>query len=310
MNIPKNWTEEKTLLLKNSYPELPKLDVLKLFPDYQWKSLQNIATELKIKRNFCEQRRGNIENLFNESNESYYWLGLIAADGCISEDGTLKVDLMKNDTQYLMNLAKFLNTKILFYPSYFNSYGKGMGNGICRVKIKDFRNGVKLRDLFKINGLKTYNPFSIDFINTKEHLTAFLGGLIDGDGTIGAGGNIAIDMHENYKDFMYEFGDKLVKFEIISHFKVNFYEKMVRIAISSSNTFDIRKGLIDMKLPIMKRKWDRAPKIKTNQNLIRTKTDLIIKMRSEGKTLKEICDVINYKSQGSLHNFLKRNNLL
>ena len=82
--------------MKNIYFEKSKEYILKLFPEYKWRSIQNIASYLKIKRNhsLIGGRKGNVSFLLNKSNESYYWLGLIASDGSIYNEGTLKIDFI------------------------------------------------------------------------------------------------------------------------------------------------------------------------------------------------------------------------
>ena len=47
-----------------------------------------------------------------------------------------------------------------------------------------------------------------------------MGGYIDGDGTINKEGDIKIDAHINYKDFMFLFGDKLVSEKIITKYTI------------------------------------------------------------------------------------------
>jgi len=304
MTTPKTFTFDKIELLKKTYSKLPKKEVLKYFPEYKWRSLQNIANSLKIKREICPQRRGNIENLFNNSFESYYWLGLIAADGTISNNGTLKIDLSIHDIDYLKNLAKFLNTTISVFPPY-NSVNSKKSDGICRVKIKDLKYGLKLRDLFKINGLKTYNPINIDFISEKDFLMSFVGGLIDGDGNISKRGYIFIDMHKNYFNFLNELGEKLKNYQLIDDFNVFIYKDMCRISFNSKSSLLMKNHLKSLNLPIMERKWSRISDIPKIKNYLLFHKDEIIKLRKNGKKLNEICDIINYKSIGTLSSFIK-----
>ena len=137
MKIPNSFTQECVNKLTKLYSNTPQEEILKEFPQYQWRSLQNIANELGLKREFSSLRKGKIENLFNGSNESYYWLGLIASDGSITPDGTLKVELAIKDKEYLNNLANFLEVELFEYPRYNNS--KPGGTGTCRIKIKNIK---------------------------------------------------------------------------------------------------------------------------------------------------------------------------
>lgn len=200
MKLSKWWINEKIELFKNSYCTLSKEEILKLFPNYNWRTLQNVATHLKIKKKVSEIRKGKIEKLFNESLESFYWLGLIVTDGSITKDGTLKIDLCSTDYFYLKQFSKFLETDIKIYPPYKGA--KPNSKGICRVKVKDIEKGNKLRDLLGIENKKTYNPVNIEFIKTREQFISFLCGYIDGDGTISKKESIRIDAHKNYESFL------------------------------------------------------------------------------------------------------------
>jgi hypothetical protein len=58
----------------------------------------------------------------------------------------------------------------------------------------------------------------------------------------------------------------------------------------------------------MVRKWDRVPENEKNKtNYLKENKDKIISLRKEGKTYKEICEIISYKSHGTLCSFIKNN---
>lgn len=255
MSIPKTWTEEQLNLLKSTYGELSKEEVLKAFPQYKWRYLQNIATELKIPKMVDERRKGNMCKLLDGSLESFYWLGLIVTDGSIMEDGTLKVELSVEDYDYLTRLGDFLNVKVFKYPHYQS--GKKNGKGTCRVKLKNIIEGAKLRQLLKIDGKKTYNPVSIEFIKTREEMISFLCGCIDGDGTIDIKGDVKLDAHKNYENYMVELGDRLIFFDIIKRYSITKYKDMVRINFGRDGIKELKKEILKLKLPYMDRKWSR-----------------------------------------------------
>ena len=306
MKLSKYWTEEKISELIYSYKNLSKIEIMNRFPEYKWRSIQNVAYSIGIKKEFCETRNGNIEKLFNGSNESYYWLGLIVTDGYISKDGELKIELAVKDYQYLKKLSEFLNTNISIFPPYKSS--KPNSNGTCRVKIKDINNGVKLRNLLGIIDKKTYSPINFDFISERKGLISFLGGYIDGDGTINKEGDIKIDAHMNYEDFMVKFGENLVNEKIITKFSIIRYCDMVRISFPRKDSIKLKKILLGLNLPIMGRKWDRVPETeKIKRNYLNENKEKIISLRKEGKTYKEICEIISYKSHGTLCSFIKKN---
>lgn len=235
MKIPKNFTQECVNKLTRLYPNSSQEVILKEFPQYQWRSLQNIANELGLKREFSSLRKGKIENLFDNSNESYYWLGLIASDG------TLKVELAIKDKEYLNNLANFLEVNVFEYPKYESS--KSGSTGTCRIKIKNIKEGKKLRDLLQIEGKKTYNPISLDFIKTKEQFIAFLAGYIDGDGTITYKNSINICGHKNMYPLFQNIESKFKNFVHNINLKYLFYKDMVRISFNVESSIKLKLEL-------------------------------------------------------------------
>lgn len=248
------------------YPLGKKEDILNRFPSICWRTIQNIAYSLNLKRKINEKRNGKIEKLFNKSFESFYWIGLISTDGYVSKDGELKVDLCKTDYLYLKKLANFLETKLYFFPKYKG--GKSGAKGICRVKIKDIHYGVKLREHLNIKGKKTYNPISINFISTKKQLISFFCGMVDGDGTINKlSEGISIDMHKNYKNFFVTIGNKLKRYGLVDKYYISEYKKMCRLMISKESSKKIKKEALKLNLPLMERKWDIINHLKTTRKI-------------------------------------------
>ena len=244
--------------------------------------------------------------MFEDTNEKYYWLGLIVTDGHISKTGELKVELAVKDYDYLKNFGDFIGVETHIFPPYKSS--KPNSNGTCRVKIKDLVNGVKLREFLSIVDKKTYSPISIDFIKNKNNLLSFLAGYVDGDGTINKNGYIHIDAHINYENFMNNFGNKLKFEKLINKFSIVKYKDMVRLTIGKEDSFYIKQNLLSLSLPIMERKWNRISDtlVKKENYLLENKLK-ILELRKSGKTYKEICEIIKYKSSGTLCSFIKNN---
>jgi len=299
--VPKNWSDEDKKKIIELYPYSSKDIILANFPNNTWRYLQNIAGLLGVKRK-VGKRIGDVRKLFDDTNESYYWLGLILTDGYISDDGELKIELKVDDYDYLSNFAKFIDGKII----KLKKYGSHNGNGTCRVKIKDSINTVRIKHMFSISKIKTYNPPNISFIDESDKLLSLLGGMIDGDGSISKKGKIQIHAHKNYEYYMGNLGEKLVSHNLISNFTVTTYLDMCSFNIPTKDSYSIKCGLESMDLPIMKRKWGRVnepitPKLVANKNKI-------FKMRKEGSTLKEICDEIGTNSIGNLSTFINLTN--
>lgn len=304
MKLSRYWTEEKQIKLSDLYPYRERKEIENIFPEYTWRSIQNIANYLKIKRLSCTTRNGSIEVLFNKTFNSFYWLGFILADGCINEDGTLKVDLAIKDAEHVIKLSTYLNTKYYFYPKYKS--GKEGGTGICRVKIKDAILGVKLRDYLGVTGIKTYVPFSLDFIRNKYQMMAFLAGFIDGDGTIYENGSASIVGHSNYFNFFENLGEILLNYKIISNFTVKISKNTSVIHFHRKNDMQsLKEQLIRMKLPLLLRKWNRTS-YKKEINILLNNKSAIKTMRKRKISNTNICKALNYKHMGNLTTFCKK----
>lgn len=252
--LPKNFSEEKVALLTEIYPIESRKTIEALFPKYKWRNLQNIAGFLKLKKNYSEIRRGNLEILLNHSLLSSYWLGLFAADGTITEDCTFKIDLQIKDKGYLQELSTYLNTNIKEYPSYSSNLGK---KGICRVKIRDKVYGKQIKSLFYKNGLKTYNPIDISFLNSTNNLLAFIVGYIDGDGSISKKGSIFLDGHINIKPLFTEIIELLNKLSDNFNLSLTSYKEMIRINFNKECSIYLNNFRQEHKLPVLLRKWQR-----------------------------------------------------
>lgn len=254
--LPKNFTTDKVRLLIENYPIKSRIEVEKLFPEYSWRSLQNISGFLKLKKEYSEVRRGDLSILLNNSILSSYWLGLFASDGCITEDCTFKIDLQLKDKEYLEKLSLYLNTSIKEYPKYNSS--KPGGTGICRVKIRDKIYGKNIKNIFYKNGLKTYNSINIDFLQNTENFLSFLIGYIDGDGSINKQGRIVIDGHSNMEVLFIDIINKLKKIDDSFNLSLTKYQQMIRINFNTKCSEYLNTFRKQQNLPILKRKWERT----------------------------------------------------
>lgn len=146
------------------------------------------------KNNVSEDRRRKY--FFNEdyfknvdSEEKAYWLGFIAADGCILENGTLKIGLARKDSLHLEKFNKSIesNRPILFEKgTYIYKDGKTRDNPLVRY------HGTELaKDLEKYNVVPrksfSFEP-TLELIDLNLH-RHYIRGYFDGDGWISIGKN-------------------------------------------------------------------------------------------------------------------------
>jgi predicted DNA-binding protein YlxM (UPF0122 family) len=136
----------------------------------------------------CKYRRGNAnkgrkynlneDKIFNDSREKFYWIGFIAADGCIADNRTLAIELKSIDKKHLQKFANFLETN------------KPIKDRINNLNVECSR--ITIHSVNIVNELAKYNVVSnkskiftipVEKI-PKEYIYDFVRGIIDGDGCI------------------------------------------------------------------------------------------------------------------------------
>lgn len=142
------------------------------------------------------------DDFFSRDNEeSFYWAGFIAADGCVKEKGKsriLNVGLSKKDENHLIKLKNSLQaTNPLTYKIIKNSERNPDWNDTeaCEIRISSAK---MFSDLsrFNIAPRKTLIYKMPDWLMTHEYLHHFLRGYNDGDGSF------YINKQENKADQM------------------------------------------------------------------------------------------------------------
>ena len=119
----------------------------------------------------------NLEKFKKDSKEKYYWLGFIAADGCV-RNNSLIIELKDIDTEHLQKFNTFFeNTKELEFRE----------NSLKVKCVKAIINSYQLLDVLSeyniVPNKSTIYTIPIDKIPQK-YMFHFLRGLIDGDGCI------------------------------------------------------------------------------------------------------------------------------
>lgn len=82
------WTKKEVADLIRLYPTSRLKELTTLFPNRTLRALKAKAGKLKIYRTIRDcssKRKSNLANLLNESLESYYWIGLLMADGHLAK---------------------------------------------------------------------------------------------------------------------------------------------------------------------------------------------------------------------------------
>lgn len=204
-------SESDENIIITHYPNM-SMDKLSKLLNKSPHAIHELARRRNIKREINENRNGTLKPLFNNTVESMYWLGFIAADGYISKNGHLMISQSSKDLENIVKLSKFLNTSIYKYvekPRSSNDF-RITESIMYRINISDKILGSKINEMFGVlNGnKKTYTQIKTNFIRSQDHAFGFLCGLIDGDGHLNNNKSYVIQCH---KSWLYSIRDILKK---------------------------------------------------------------------------------------------------
>ena len=214
------------------------------------------------------KRKGNLSILLDKSNQSFYWLGFLMADGCVSKQyGRIILNTVENDKEHLEKFAIYLGTKM----NVVRYKGKTLNNpqpySAYSVAIQYPSVVDSLINMMDFRPQKTYNPPSPKILsavlNTKKKFLSFLVGFIDGDGCIfqqSGRYRMRIVNHKSWYEIHRFFFKMLKKHNLYNgnadaHILGNKYSSM---QISNPETLKKIYGIVSEKIPLMKRKWDKV----------------------------------------------------
>ncbi len=124
------------------------------------------------------------------SEEKAYWLGFIAADGCISKEmNQVKISLKGSDIEHLEKFKAFINTPVNITKRFINC-----NNKLCEVVTIVICNEKICQDLIKLGCTPTKSltlDIKTELIN-QEFIRDFWRGYVDGDGSIRKGNCITL----------------------------------------------------------------------------------------------------------------------
>jgi hypothetical protein len=239
----KKWTKEETDYLRENYPYGSKETIINYLAR-DWSLIRNKAFKLKIKRFVFNPIKSNCNNLINETNEAYYWLGFIIADGHFNKNNQLQINIGEKDIKHLQLLNIFL----------------GYENELLKPKLCINYKSIKLwlETKLKITSNKTYNPCDL-FSLSGDKLFSFIIGFIDGDGSIDMKGYLHIKCHSSWLNNL----NFMVSFLTNNEYNRGIInsEGLASIHLTKINTMNsIKSKIILLNLPFLKRKWDRVKK--------------------------------------------------
>ena len=285
--------ENLKLYLSENYSKKSKNDII-LDLKLSWRYIQKMANIFKIKRNFNESNNSfSHKILLSYDNISCYWIGFILADGHITKNKYIQINLSIKDREHLLKIENHIG-KITKYEDINKVY----------IRIFDKPTVISISNAFKWRSNKTKYPPQIPHFLNEDQLFSLIIGFIDGDGSISKKGNIRIKCDSSWKNILEYFYKFLTKED--KQFKIT-SDNCSMIYISKYKIIkEIKNKAIQLNLPIMERKWDRIP----TKHLKSDKFDLVKNLFLTGKSFNEIkletkfSDSLLYKVKREIDIFL------
>lgn len=207
---------------------------------------RNCAGLKRVNEN--NERSSDLSILLNDSNESFYWMGFILADGCFFED-RLQITLAIKDKEHLQNFANYVKYNISLKDTKTNTTFSSKNIEICPL----------ICEKFDIKPNKTYNPPKTIKTFTIDQQYCLLAGFIDGDGNIQNQSKgrkdyfLRIKNHSSWEHILKEFNELIYDRGSV---KIN-NQGYAELNISNTEVLkSLKRKIEEYNLPIMIRKWD------------------------------------------------------
>lgn len=271
------WSDIENNIMLENYETEPKSKILKLLPNRSWNNITHHAQTLKINRldyYHDTTRNTNVDILLNEMNQTYYYIGLLMADGYFTNKKLVFSQSIKSKDM-VFNLGKYINCSTIKVDNtirdvkILNKATKSNGKVILSMKnaiiIPKILNKFDIK-YEKHNKTKTYYPPSINIFKDMcdEKLLAYIIGFIDGDGHISkernGGNSIIITTHINWLDIINYWGYRLSKiYDIeVSDKSITTHGDIIRFKIYNSKIIkQINQFINDSGLVVNGNKWGR-----------------------------------------------------
>lgn len=166
--------------IKNHY-KLSKIDWIAKKLDKTRRSIIHYAKKYNLYES--KSPSGNLLPLLSDTLESFYWLGFIAADGCVTKSGLLTVSQHSKDKDRVYQLSLYLNSKVKRLTTKNTFTGKSNHCYITNVYQKQVTDII--REKFGLDNIcKTHAGIKLDFIKNEQQAISFVLGFMDGDANI------------------------------------------------------------------------------------------------------------------------------
>lgn len=197
----------------------------------------------KARANHC----GTLKKLLEETDEAYYWIGFLLADGSFC-NGRLTFSLAKKDSEQVHKFAEFIN--------YTGSISES--DTAISVAVKDIDIVTQICKKFDILPQKTYNPPRNLAELDKDKLYCVLAGFIDGDGNIqNQSGResfmLRIRNHSSWKEILELFSKLITDKDCV---KINSRGYAELVISDTKKLQKLKTKITSYNIPILRRKWD------------------------------------------------------
>ena len=238
---------------------------------YKYKSTYDKANKKNLEckscaqlKRFKDERYGDLSILLDDTNEAFYWIGFLLADGSFSEY-RLKIGISGHDIEHLKKFAKFIKYKKQIKINYFIKNNKEYS--VCGLSVQNKIIVPQIKNKFDIHLSKTYNPpCTLNNWSRNLILSLFIG-FIDGDGCIVKKTNrkdakLGIQIHSSWLQILKEFSNIIFKKDYTC-INANGY------ACLTIEEFPVirrlKEEMLTLNIPFLERKWNRIDETYINK---------------------------------------------
>ena len=252
-----------------------------------------------------------MEQLLEDTTESYYWIGYLMADGCISYP----------DLRLSFSQSNRYRTQVIKFVRYVNRGTPHYRKNALAISIRDKDNMPKIVKKFGFTKRKTYNPCNIQWLDSidESFFLSFLVGYIDGDGCVSRCNinnknsqdfTISIIGHNSWADNFELINKRLCKIVGLKPNMVHInHQKLAVLNFGKRKIIRFLQGKIkELQLPASY-KWDKIGTLKRNRLEIgRHRVREVKRLLDEGWTKVEIAEKLRMSKAGITH-IIQRNNI-
>lgn len=230
--------------------------------EYKYKSTFDNANKINSLCRSCgtykranNDRYGDLSVLLNDTNETFYWIGFLLADGSF-RNNRLSFGLSIKDKKQVENFAHYIHYKTSITIGFTNFNGKLFEH--CALSTQDSRIVPLIKEKFDIKNNKTKNPPKTILKWDRNLLLSLFAGFIDGDGSIIRKTNrkdakLGIQIHKSWLHILQEFNTLISNKNLCG---INDRGYAYLLCEEFPIIRKLKEELLQLNIPLLKRKWD------------------------------------------------------